>query len=156
MSVTSDRVTSGFDGLLAGMQGGLALCHANQPMAAIFQAKAGEKGASRTSSYLDGKIRSICLIGGVLGVWGIYELLPDRLQHWLHNVAPYRFFVYLGFEPLLTIVQDKYYAAFPASQATNLLGYICLPALVVVVCFGVAYVLRRWARGPYFVLTGGR
>jgi len=62
----------------------------------------------------------------------------------------------MGFEPLLTIVQDKYYASLAPSQATHLLGYLCFPTLVVALCLAVACLLRRGAPNVYSFLSGGR
>ncbi|MBI4662626.1 MAG: acyltransferase [Verrucomicrobia bacterium] len=96
------------------------------------------------------------ILGGLPGIWALYELLPEWIHNWLGGFAPYRFFVYMGFDPLLTIVQDHYYAILPPSQLTNLLGYLCLPTIVVALCILLARCLRRRLPSLYFVLTGGR
>lgn len=96
------------------------------------------------------------ILAGVPGIWALYELVPNAIHDWLGRLSPYRFFVYMGFEPLLTIVQDKYYASLAPSQATHLLGYLCFPTLVVALCLAVACLLRRGAPNVYSFLSGGR
>lgn len=96
------------------------------------------------------------ILAGLPGVWALYEIVPKGIHHWLGRISPYRFFVYMGFEPLLSIVQDKFYASLLPSQTTHLLGYLCLPTAVVALCLGVAYLLRRGAPNVYSFLSGGR
>ena len=98
-----------------------------------------------------------CLVlSGITGIWAMYDLLPQSAHAWLSRYSPYRFFIYMASEPLLTILSYKYFEVFTSSQFIDMLQYFGLPFFVVLLCGTTAYCLRCRAERFYLFLTGGR
>ncbi|MBM3882118.1 MAG: acyltransferase [Verrucomicrobia bacterium] len=98
----------------------------------------------------------LMVLSGVVGMWALYDLLPQRAHHALGGLSSWRFFIYMGFDPLLPILQETWLRLVPSSQATRIASYFLLTAVVVSILVGVATKLRRhWPRFYYFI-TGGR
>ena len=98
----------------------------------------------------------LLILSGLAGIWVAYDLLPV----WMHNrmavLAPYRFFIYMAFDPLLSILQSLYFHCFAPSPVVNLVEYFAMPLVIVLFCSGVAVSLRRRSQRAYDFLTGGR
>ena len=68
-----------------------------------------------------------CLVlSGITGIWGIYDLLPVPALDWLSKYSPYRFFIYMASEPLLTILRFRYFETFQHTQSVNLFQHFGL------------------------------
>lgn len=93
---------------------------------------------------------------GVAGAWSAYDLLPHRFHRALDVVAPYRFFVYMGFDPVLPILQRHFLGWFDSGQTARLAAYVLFPSVVVTGIILLAWALHRVAPGVYFIITGGR
>ncbi len=98
----------------------------------------------------------VLVLLGVLGIWGAYDLFPERLVRWLGAMAPYRFFIYMGFDPLLPILRKHGYGAFEGSEAGRVAAYLVFPTVVVVLCMAGARLLLWIAPGIYDIVSGGR
>ena len=96
------------------------------------------------------------VISGITGIWAMYDLLPESAHAWLSGYAPYRFFIYMASEPLLTILQYKYFELIRPSQLNDMVEYLGLPFFVVLLCGTTGYLLRRRAERFYLFLSGGR
>ena len=96
------------------------------------------------------------ILFGILGIWAMYDLLPSSAHAWLSKYSPYRFFIYMASEPLLSILSYKYFEVFETSQSINMLQYVGLPFFVVLLCGTTAYCLRRRFEQFYLFLSGGR
>ena len=96
------------------------------------------------------------VLSGLVGIWAAYDLLPGSLHAGLAKISPYRFFVYMAFDPLLSILQNRYFYFIAPSQITNLVEYFLMPVVVIIFCIGVGSSLCRRCPRLYFFLTGGR
>ena len=99
---------------------------------------------------------NLLVLVGIVGIWACYDLLPGRAQDWLTRLSPYRFFIYMAFDPLLPTVQRVVGQWVPATPSLNLLTYFLYPAIVVTLCVGLGMSLRNRLPKGYLVLTGGR
>lgn len=98
----------------------------------------------------------VLVLLGIWGAWCAYDFLPERCHRVLGWIAPYRFFVYMGFDPLLPIMQKHWMSAFMGTQGGRVLSYFLFPTVVVGLCLFMAWSLHRLAPGLYFIGTGGR
>lgn len=99
--------------------------------------------------------RALVLLG-LLGAWTAYDFLPRSVHDKLTKIAPYRFFVYVAHEPILTALQNGFYYYAPMTEPVYLAAYLILPSIIVAICMGAGYSIRmRWER-LYFYLSGGR
>ena len=99
---------------------------------------------------------NIVVLTGVFGIWAFYDLLPDCVCDWLTRLSPYRFFIYMAFDPILPILQRVVSQWVPATPVFNLASYFLYPAIVVALCVGMGMSLRSRLPRGYLVLTGGR
>lgn len=99
---------------------------------------------------------NLLVLVGIVGIWAGYDLLPGGVHAWLTRLSPFRFFIYMAFDPLLPTVQRVVGQWVPATPATNLLTYFLYPAIVVTLCVGLGMSLRKRLPNGYLVLTGGR
>lgn len=99
---------------------------------------------------------NIVVITGIFGIWAFYDLLPGRVCEWLTRLSPYRFFIYMAFDPILPILQRVVGQWVPPTPAFNLLSYFLYPAVVVALCVGLGMSLRHRLPRGYLMLTGGR
>jgi surface polysaccharide O-acyltransferase-like enzyme len=113
-------------------------------------------GLAATSDAALGPVLKLVVLIGIAGCWAAYDLLPERLHDWLAVWAPYRFVIYMGFDPLLPILQRHFLTSFSANQASRIAAYLVFPCVVVVICVIAARMLYRLAPGIYFVIAGGR
>lgn len=98
----------------------------------------------------------LLILTGVAGMWSAYDLFPERFRQWLSVVAPYRFFVYMGFDPLLPILNKHWFGVFAATETGRVAAYFLFPAVVVLICLVSANLMLRLAPGVYHVVSGGR
>ena len=111
--------------------------------------------ALTTESNLRPMFRALVLLG-MVGAWAAYDLLPKSVHLGLTNYAPYRFFIYVAHEPILTALQNGFYHYAPRSQLMYLGAYILLPSTIVAICVATGISIRkRWER-LYYYLSGGR
>jgi len=96
------------------------------------------------------------VLSGLVGIWAAYDLLPQFLHQRLAMMSRYRFFVYMAFDPLLSILQNRYFYFVAPSQAANLVEYFLMPVVVILFCIGVGSTLCRRCPRLYFFLSGGR
>lgn len=96
------------------------------------------------------------IISGITGIWALYDFFPAAAYRFLDRFSPYRFFVYMGFDPLLPILQIPILGALPVTQASRLAVFFILPLVVAAMCVVVAMALHRVAPKAYYVITGGR
>lgn len=96
------------------------------------------------------------IITGITGIWALYDFFPAAVHRYLDHFSGYRFFVYMGFDPLLPILQQPILAALPGTEASRLAVFFILPLIVAAICIGVAALLHRIAPAFYHVITGGR
>jgi hypothetical protein len=108
-----------------------------------------------TRTPLSGPFK-LLLVTGVIGIWAAYDLLPESARRVLAIGAAYRFFIYMGFDPALPILQKHFLGVFGASEGARLATYFFFPCVVVALCIGVACALNRFAPGLYYLITGGR
>lgn len=99
---------------------------------------------------------NLLVLTGIVGIWAFYDLLPASVHARLTQLSPYRFFIYMMFDPLLPILQRVVSPWLHPTPAVNLLCYFLLPVLVVGLCIGIASSLRQRLPRGYAVLTGGR
>ncbi|MGE3312056.1 MAG: acyltransferase [Limisphaerales bacterium] len=93
---------------------------------------------------------------GVVGIWGAYDVFPETFRRGLGHLAPYRFFVYMGFDPLLPILHKHGYGAFAGSEMGRVAAYVVFPLAVVFLCTAGARLLLAISPGVYDVVSGGR
>ncbi len=98
----------------------------------------------------------ILVLIGLMGAWAAYDLVPPACHRALSSVARFRFFIYMGFDPLLPILQRHWEPALTGSEAGRLLSYFLFPAVVITICLAAAWTLYRAAPAVYFIITGGR
>lgn len=96
------------------------------------------------------------VLAGIGGIWAAYDLFPASWQRALDRVSAFRFFVYMGFDPLLPILEKPLLAAVPPSEWWRLLVYFVLPLAVSALCVLAAWTINRWWPRFYYVITGGR
>ena len=85
----------------------------------------------------------LLILSGLAGIWVAYDLLPVLMHNRMAVLAPYRFFIYMAFDPLLSILQSLYFHWFAPSPVVNLVEYFAMPLVIVLFCSGVAVSLRR-------------
>ncbi len=99
---------------------------------------------------------NLLVLVGIAGVWAFYDLLPAGAHNWLTRLSPYRFFIYMMFDPLLPILQRVITPWLSPTPLVKLLCYFLLPLIVIALCIGIASSLRQRLPRGYAVLTGGR
>ncbi len=99
---------------------------------------------------------NLLILVGIFGMWGFYDLLPAGVHTWLTRLSPYRFFIYMTFDPLLPILQRIAAQWLTPNPLTNLLSYFLMPLVVIALCVGIASCLRQRLPTGYSFLTGGR
>ena len=99
---------------------------------------------------------NLLVLVGIVGVWAFYDLLPARMHNWLTGLSPYRFFIYMMFDPLLPILQRVIAPWLAPTPLIQLLCYFVMPLIVIALCVGIAGSLRQRLPRGYAVLTGGR
>lgn len=101
-------------------------------------------------------ILRLVTLSGIVGIWALYDLLPPRWHEAMASPASYRFFIYMGCDPLHRILIDHYFRIFPDTQTARVLCYLLIAVLTIALLSGSARLLRKMTPRLYYTITGGR
>lgn len=94
---------------------------------------------------------------GMAALWFNYDLygfIFERKQ--LFWITSFTFFVYVSHTLILVPVQKFWAKMLGISNVSTLAGYFVCPLLVIPISIALAILLKRYCRGLYNVMTGGR
>lgn len=100
-------------------------------------------------------------LAGIVMVWGIYDIIFDRLtssvlKHRVLEVSKFTFFVYLFHEPVFNILKKLSLKVLGVSNVSLILLYFINPIIMAAISVCVALVLKRMMPKVYSVFVGGR
>lgn len=103
-------------------------------------------------------LNEVCILTGMIALWCNYDLMQTLLESRpLAWMAQFTFFVYALHRPLMPIVAERFVYPFcKEDEGIELLLFFLLPALTIVLCAGIASVMKRFSRPVYIVLSGAR
>lgn len=95
---------------------------------------------------------------GVLAIWfGSDKVVEWIMQKkWFHKLTAFSFFIFGLHVPLLVYVMQLFLLHTTAVPYHRLIGYMFIPALVVLFCMAAAAAIRKLLPKVYAVITGGR
>ena len=98
------------------------------------------------------------LIMGVVCVWRLYDLLPEKLRSgkWWKRLLSCTFFIYAFHEPAQTIIRNEIVRAIGAGPAVYSLCFVVCPLLTIALAIALARFLQKYTPGVFSLLTGGR
>lgn len=110
---------------------------------------------------LDPYFQQIVNIAGIIMVWGIYDIIFNRLtsrelMHRVLDISKFTFFVYLFHEPVFNILKKLSLKALGVSNVSLISLYFINPIIMAAISVCVALVLKRLLPKVYSVFVGGR
>lgn len=109
-------------------------------------------------TYQYNLIHRATVIIGVISVWRLYDLLPDKIiaARWWNILLPCTFFIYAFHEPAQTIIRNELLGVIGSTIMTKSICFILCPAATIILALGIAQVLMMSTPGFYLLITGGR
>lgn len=101
---------------------------------------------------------NINILIGLYSIWFLYDIIYPKLSHRILNssILSYSFFIYLGHEPLLTILKKLFLFFGHGTPINILITYIITPIISISICILIGYFLKTHIPSMYSILTGGR
>lgn len=103
-------------------------------------------------------LHKVTVFSGLVACWFGLDWLVTQLMHkkvcvWLSGFS---FIIYTLHAPLVAILINVSFDWLQGIHGFRMIGFVCLPLLLIAVCVGLGAVLRKAAPGLYGLLTGWR
>lgn len=101
------------------------------------------------------------VIFGVFTLWNLYNVIVDDSfklysHKWLSLCCSFTFFIYLVHEPALNIVRKLIVLPFGHTSFSFAFSYLISPWIFAAIAVLTGYVMKKYLRSFYLILTGGR
>lgn len=98
------------------------------------------------------------MIIGMLSIWFMYDQIYPKLSLSMINssIFSFSFFIYLGHEPLLTVLKKTFLFVGHGTTINILITYIAAPIITILTCVLAGHFLKTHIPSFYSILIGGR
>ncbi|HAN40190.1 MAG TPA: hypothetical protein DCQ29_14905 [Chitinophagaceae bacterium] len=103
-------------------------------------------------------LHKICIVTGVITMWYGSNKLVQWCMHqtWFVAATAFSFFIYAFHVPLVTYTIDPFLNTMGNHSYSRLVAFLLHPTLIILVCIGVGYFVRKYLPQGYAWSTGGR
>lgn len=99
------------------------------------------------------------ILTGVFAIWAAYDRWFAGAGHSksiISNCCAFTFFIFAAHEPILTIFKKILFVIFGKQENSYLAGYLTAPLLTISGVILLGWLMRKYLRGFYEIITGGR
>jgi hypothetical protein len=102
-------------------------------------------------------LHKLSILAGMYAVWVGYDRwIKASAAGRLWRLTFYTFFIFVFHEPMSHLFTGITFMLAGRGAVIQLTAYLLIPTLTILICVGVAELLRLWAPAAYYLLTGGR
>ena len=100
----------------------------------------------------------ISILIGTIAVWYCYDTWNiDKFNIKIINkLLPFTFFIFAAHEPTLTIIKKILFKLPIFLENSSLIVYIIAPIITIILVVIIGYMIRKYMRGLYNIIVGGR